>query len=508
MENNLANDISIDKGVNIKEKKKASTFFNVISSTIAGVIIFVCSIYSTQLFAQNLGPYEFGLYSISRRFIATIYVIFSAGLTISITRYIALNKNDKKKQASFTRLALIFIICSACITIICLSIWNSFLSELFLGQKELSHILLACNYLILAYALTSLLGAIYRGYNSILKANITLVLCFGIIPVIIGLFFSKDNSVVNVLKLLGLSTLTVAIIPFLIISINSFKLIIGYKLKEDFKHFKELLKYGLPRVPADFAGALHLIAGPYLALRLGNIEAAGFFSVGQNLLRTVDICSAGVGFVFLPKIAGLLANKETEKIIHWVKILLSFSVQIGLYISLHFYLFIDKITILWLGDAYDKAIPIMQIIIIVVGFYLIIVNLRNVIDAIEHKPVNPINQIIGTSVTLVLSGIVFFVFKDIILLAWSFSLGYICIAMLIIIHLHKKYTISTKIYMFKYLIPINLIIISISYFFKIFLFNHIVYLIIIELLIFSLYIFLLNLIKVEWIKNFKLIYYD
>lgn len=489
--------ILLQKKISDKLKNK-TTLINIIFASFIGILIFICNIYSTKLFAQQLSPYDFGLFSITRRYASTIYVIFSAGLSIGIVRYIALNTSDSLKQSSFVRVGIIFLAFSLGLATLLLYFFNIFFSKILFGDEKFHLLVDNSIYLIIAFTLVSLLSFIYRGYNKIIKANLIQFLCIGLVPVLVGYFFIKGYKLNQVIVNLGIASLCISIIPFIS---TVFKHIIlplkTINLKNDFNNFITLMKYCLPRIPCDFAGVAQTIITPYLALMMGYVEIAGFLSVAQYLLKVIDMCAYGISFVLFPKVAEYLSKNYIEKIKLMVIRLLSFSIHIGIYITLHTYLFIDKIVLLWLGEKYIEAIPIMKIVIFALGFYLIVVNLRNVIDAIEFKAINTLHQLIATGTTLALNLIVFFIFKDVYLLIWGFTIGHIILGLLTMLFLHKKYNLGFNIYQFKLIILLNIVLFILSFIVQKHTSN-LLLIILCETFIFTLYIFILKYHNVKW----------
>lgn len=485
----------------LKHKSKTST--DVVIATITGILILISVIYSTKLFAHNLGPYEFGLYSISRRFIANIFIFYSAGLAIGTTRYLALNKHCKNTQKSFVFVSSLFTMATALLTIGLFNITSEFSSNLLLGSAKFTKLLLSSNYLLLSFAFSSLIVSIYRGYNYILRANIVQLVSFAVIPIVIGLFFSKNHSSIYAIKMIGLFTLGFIVIPFANEFIKSIKPAIKVGLKVNIDNLKELLKYSVPRLPANLAMAGLFTIGPYIVIKMGNVESAGYLTAAQNVLRMADMSAFGVGFVLLPKLSEYAGKNQTKKITDITKLLLSIVSCLGIYLSLHLALLADNITLAWLGKAYYNAIPLMRITLLSIGFYLAYVSLRCVVDAVEFKPINTMNTIISLVLALGTALLVLFTGSSVIYMAVAAAVGFSSLGILTLVYLHKKYNISVKIYKLGYLIPVNMVLLLFSYFIKKLFSDSLILYLVGEVIILLLYVLILKFLKIIFLPNTK-----
>jgi O-antigen/teichoic acid export membrane protein len=77
-------------------------------------------------------------------------------------------------------------------------------------------------------------------------------------------------------------------------------------------------------------------------------------------------------------------------------------IHLSLFIVIQLFIWANEIVLIWLGEDYLLAVPIIQIFLITLCPYLSYVMLRSIIDAVEKKAVNTFNLLISFGITILL----------------------------------------------------------------------------------------------------------
>lgn len=336
------------------------------------------------------------------------------------------------------------------------------------------------------------------------KANILQLLVGAILPLFIAYAFADTKNSAEVLAFIGAGYLI------------SLFVLIAEIVKTKWLSFKEiktslttLLKYGIPRTPGDLAFAGLFTIGPFLASYFGNLKDAGFFVIGQYVFRIMEAAIAAFGLVALPKIAQLLAKGNDEYLKTNIENLLIMIFHIGLFTTIHAFLWSKEILLIWLGPDYLGAVPVMKLLILSLAPYLGYVMLRSVVDAIEVRAINTLNLFVSLSVVVVMSIILEYAGLGIIGLAIGSTIGFATLGILTGSYLMKRYSISFDNFMFYKIVLINsvlaviAIIVKQSFVTAFSQYNLLITGFLIEALLFSLYLYYLYKKDVPWALGIK-----
>lgn len=379
-------------------KTNKSTLFDIYQATFTSLVILGVTLYVLRLLVQGLGPESFGAYALARRIVATIIPFSTLGLTIGLARYVSLKSNSPIEQHAYiiTGIGLISGFTLLIVGVILAA--DSFFTNLLFDNPQLLTLLHATVLLVFAYSLNAILLTIYRGYQQIQRVNLLQIINMAGWPLIVVLIMADRYNASHIIFAMALMPLLTSLILTRFI-VTAFKNLSNKRSR--IRHcVKELFRYGLPRVPGDIALASMFTVGPIVVYRVGLLADAGYFYVSQSLLRLTEVGVVAIGLALLPKIAEFHGKGKTEAIIRHVKYVGGFAFHVGIFASVQLFIFSDVIIMFWFGEEYTPAIPIMRIIILGVGPYLIYATFRSVIDAISIKAVNTLNLLISLLLTI------------------------------------------------------------------------------------------------------------
>jgi len=241
---------------------------------------------------------------------------------------------------------------------------------------------------------------IFRGQFDIRRANIVQALNAGLMPLLV--LSSSGLSVVSATHWIGgLWTLLAAV-----------QLVIGLRQATGPVSpaavgiaARELLAYGLPRVPGEFAlSALFTIPVSMLARRAG-IAAAGQLGFAISLVMLIATAFAPLGVFVLPSVTTRVARRDVTHLRRDVFGMLMVCVA-GAAAGIGILELAAPVVVLYgLGRDFAAAIPVIRFVLMAALPYVCYVVLRNVLDAASTWPYNARNLLLGVGLFSVIAAV-------------------------------------------------------------------------------------------------------
>jgi O-antigen/teichoic acid export membrane protein len=168
------------------------------------------------------------------------------------------------------------------------------------------------------------------------------------------------------------------------------------------QHLGVLLRFGLPRVPGEFA-LVGLFAIPtLLAVRSQGVVAAGQFSAALSILTTASGAFAPVGLVILPRASAQVATGDMAGLRRLVLKILGLGILLATIGVVVGELLIPPFVTWYFGAAFVPAIPIFRTVLLGAVPYAVYILMRSILDALDVKAVNSRNLIITLGVVVIL----------------------------------------------------------------------------------------------------------
>jgi O-antigen/teichoic acid export membrane protein len=203
---------------------------------------------------------------------------------------------------------------------------------------------------------------------------------------------------------------------------------------------KALLKYGLPRIPGDFALAGMVLGAPWLVAQHSNLSEVGHFAIAQTLLIVPGAGLAALAIVLLPYVSERLAVGDIQAVKNNSVRLFHAVIDNSIYFCLHVSIMADHIVGLWVGQSMLGASSLVRILMFSVPFYTTYFVFRSVLDASTTRPITTINLVMAFGVF----AICYYLLMQIkisaaVAAAISLSAGYLVLGLLTFIALIKFY---------------------------------------------------------------------
>ena len=475
----------------------------VVSTTVVSLLVTVSLILTTRVLAQGLGPEEFGIYSLARRFIANIGPLVLLSMGVSLRRYVAMGMGDNDHTryiftAVVTVSSLMIVFAAACWVAGDVITYSIFHDKAHTSALYASVVFIGCSSL---WVVTS---STLFGLDRVGTANLLQIFIGAVFPLVLACGFAGSGSSSQILLYMGLGHLIclISLIPELgKIRLN--------KPADLYAPFVTLFKYGAPRVPGDFLFAGLFSIGPFLAAYFGNIKQAGFFVIAQYVFRVMESAISAFGKVALPKIASLIVQKKFEFLSAQIERLMVMIFHVGLFVTIHLSFWIREIVLVWLGPEYSECILIMRILIVSVSPYLAYVLLRSVVDAIEVKAVNTMNLFVSLGLSAAVSFVLYYLGFKITGLAVGSAVGFGALGILTGLFLIRRYRFSLSGFLIWPAILSNFVFALLVFLFKSFLAEKmdVAYLVAagfcFEIFLFLGYLYYLSTLRVDWLLEIK-----
>jgi len=381
---------------------------------VAEFLVTLCGVLLLKLAASMLGPAGFGEYALGRRVVGLLYLPLIMGLGIAAPRYIAIARGGVLKEyaeSSFAFATLTAGLLPALAVVLVMNIIPDLTSRLIFGSPTLTHMIAPASIALAGITLHTVVYAIYRGRSEMGFANALQVANLGLVP--LGAFVLGPRTAAGVLGTTGLAWLVISgigLLYLLYIERNNWHGSVSVR-----QHLTVLLRFGLPRVPGEFA-LVGLFALPSLiAVRTQGIVIAGQLSAAMSVLTIVSGSFAPVGLVILPRASAQAAAGDIAGVRRLVLRILVGGVLLATGGVLVGELLIPAFIHWYFGPDFVAAIPVFRICLLGAIPYVVYVLMRSILDALDVRPINGRNLMISLAVLVLLC----LIQSGIIWMAWS-----------------------------------------------------------------------------------------
>lgn len=374
------------------------TFFTYGVSILSTLFIYY---FISNFYAES----EFIKFNLSRRAIAIFNVILMLGLTISLPRSVALTKNNHLYKIRITSKLIAALLLILLITILFsffILLFPAFWGNLLWDTNVYSSLLIQMAFYLISMGVYTIIFSFARGLMCFKYANL-ITLWFNLFPLLIVQFLHNIESYY----------LFTTINNFLIALCFTFLLVRKFELKFFFnfpyilKEGKNLLRYGLPRIPGDFSMEGLLSIPVFITAHLRGNVSASYLAFAVSLVSMMTSFLAPISLILLPESAKRIMNKDMEGLKKYIKTLFYIFIPLVFIATIILQLIAKFIVHIYLNVSSDEAVWDIKIISWVFLPYLIYVILRSVIDIAYFKPKNAINSICALIILIITTGIVY-----------------------------------------------------------------------------------------------------
>lgn len=379
--------------------------------------VMASQVVSYKLAAHFLGKQGFSEYAVARRAISTIYPVGLLGLGVALPRYIAISatREEATLQDRFFSATLWCVGPSLVLVFALINLMPSKFAYVIFSNASYRSLTTPISMIIVGLTLHALAYAYFRGHLLMRRANIFQFVNLGIAPPLA--FFLGDRSVAGVLGRIGLFSIAISLIALAFTPWREFA-------SGSTADAKKLLRYGIPRVPGDFAHMALLGLPAFFVAHTVGVQQAGFVAFGVSILSMISAMFSPVGLVLLPKSSLMIATGAISELRGHVLTLVKISIGISGVLTALVFVFAHPLIQLYLGADFGDIARITRIVCLGAIPYSVFLVIRNVLDAFHDDAVTSLLLITSLGV-LALSALPVFAGRanwNVLLLSFLLSL--------------------------------------------------------------------------------------
>jgi O-antigen/teichoic acid export membrane protein len=350
-------------------------------------LVLGCAILTPALVARLGSMEELGAYLLVRRLASAFLAPLTLGMAVALPRFLPRQKSNPETQVRWSLLALTVAGAFALLSAGFMSISSKLISRLLLGSPKMA--VLVCPLAILVFANTvhAVLYGHYRGMLQMKSANALQALNYGILPVL-ALLGLRAAGLAKTIELTGFLMLLASSAFFLPI-LWTF-LSVQCQTAWVREAGRNLLAYGLARVPGFVLSGLLLSLGPIWLAHKATMTDVGLFSLAISFMRMAAAFFAPVGLLALPRLAEALEHGPHPGVQRDLQSLLRTGMLFALFACLQVTVLNHVLLRLWLGSVPPSSRLYFVPLAMTLPFYLAFEVLRNPIDAASTFPYNTV----------------------------------------------------------------------------------------------------------------------
>jgi O-antigen/teichoic acid export membrane protein len=375
--------------------------FDVLTTGLAQVASLAANLILVGAVSRQMGVVVLGEYLLVRRISAWLLSGSQLGLGVALPRQIAHTVEDVQTRARQYFLAAFTMVVAFVASMGLAAALNAGRLAQWLLGSENRGLIYAMVVLLVGTAMQTMVFGYFRGLERVQAANLVGLGGWVVVPLLaLGVAY-KSHSAPMLIGATGLG-LAIGSILWAIPKVAAVR---------DFRcHFvsdaRQLLSYGLPRVPGEIAVGGLLALGPVLVSHYVNIAQNSYLLLGITCMTMAGFAFAPVGIVLLAKISRLLGTGRHRDVNEYVGHLRSAVLQISLVVVVQGLIFARPIVLWWLGPSCLAGVPVIRTVMLAVPAYMYFVALRSVVDAASDVAYNARNVLIALAALIALSAAV------------------------------------------------------------------------------------------------------
>ena len=333
----------------------------------------------TIFLARKFSPSEFGIFSAIIAFIWLVADVCDLGIGSSLSRFLPplLARGERRKTFSFIKTAFVFQMKVTIIVVLAIIIFSSVISGILLRDSRYSVL-----YILSAFGV---LGMIILAFSSfVLSAHKR----FKEVAILNSLSTAAKFVFVLSLFFSGLLNITSAIAVFAFSSFIAYMVALKFfplaflKVREEKDNLKKLLSYSLFVGASRVFSAIGSRLDALMLIPLSSTFEAGIYSAAYKIVFLYTILASSFGMVIAPRLSSY--SKLSEAVSYIKKVIL---VVVGILATMIIMYFIAPWFVVFiLGSKYALSIPVFQLLLIPMAFFIMNIPTVNFLLYTLKKP--------------------------------------------------------------------------------------------------------------------------
>jgi O-antigen/teichoic acid export membrane protein len=374
---------------------------DVVTTGLAQVAILVVNLILVGFISKKMGVVVLGEYLLVKRVSAWLLSGSHLGLGIALPRQIAHTVQDEEMRAKQYFLAALTVVVIFVTSVGLAAVLNARRVAQWCFGSDNRGLVYAMVLLLLGTAVHAMVFGYFRGLQRVQMANLVAVGGLAVMPMLALGATHKMHSAPLLMGATGLGLAVVSVLWALpnIAAVQHFR-----------RHFvsdaRQLLTYGIARIPGDFGMAGLLALGPVLASHYVNMTQNSYLLLGITCLSMAGIAFSPVGIVLLARISHLLGAGRVGAVNEYVGHMRSAVLQLSFVVAVQGLVFARPLVLWWLGPSSVAGVPVIRVVMLAIPAYMYFLALRSVVDAASEVAYNARNVLITLAVLMALSAAV------------------------------------------------------------------------------------------------------
>lgn len=356
----------------------------------------------TSLVGRWAGSRSLSEYLLLRRVLSWLLAGTMVGLTAGLPRYVAqaASSGEEDEQGYFLA-ASICLIGTATLAGGVLILARRGFARWFFGNPQETGLVIALAMLLFGYAIHRSVGGYYRGLLEMVQANVLEMLNAVLLPLAVVLSLIHGQHIGTMMAIIGAAMSIVAAlfsVPLL------YRLRWRAALRTVAPYSRELMRYGLPRIPGEFGAATAMALGPMLAVHYMSMTQVAPLLLGMSLLMVTGYAAGPLASLLLSKVSMMLGRNQLEEVQARMRLLIAAIMETAVFACLQLLVFAGVVVRAWVGPGFQNRMDVIRLELVGIPAYLFFIALRSTIDAASVKAYNTGNILITLAVYAVLIG--------------------------------------------------------------------------------------------------------
>jgi len=365
----------------------------------AEIAVLLSGLLTVSILSRWVGAHALSEYLLLRRVLTWMVASMFLGFATGLPRYVAQARGRRQgdEHMYFVAALICLLPFCGCIAVALVYYRNAFARLLFGGVEETA-LVLALAIMLLGFALHRTVYGYYRGLLSMARANALEVCNLAVMPLIVVVLLHRTRSVALMVDAIGCLT----ILCSALFAMPLLRWVGRIFSRTMLDCSKELLRYGVTRVPGECGAAALTALGPVLAAHFLKLTQVLPLLLGLNILMVTGYAAGPLGVVLLSKVSMMLGQEQHEAVRTRLRFLVTAIIELSVFTCLQLVLFADVAVRAWVGSEYVGQMGVIRLVLLAIPSYLFYMALRSTIDAVTIKPCNTANVSISLALYLVL----------------------------------------------------------------------------------------------------------
>jgi O-antigen/teichoic acid export membrane protein len=372
--------------------RRRSFFSDALQSTAAQAATALLNVASLAIISRRLGEDDLGLYTLERRACALIQPFVLLGVTVATPRFIAVALGRvAEARRSYAVTGGVIVAGMAAVIAAVIAAWPHAVAAAAFGDPGSTDLALALAGFVVAAALYQIVYSIFRGYLRMGRANALELATIGAIPAAVAIAGPTDFVAF-------MWSLTAAMLCATVLAAASAarrrRSSRQGSWRPAWSRARELLAYGLPRTPGDFAVIAPFALAPIAVVHFADPAQAGYASVVLSTLNLVSVVAGPLGVLLLPYVAEEVGRRTVQTRRTWVR-LAEATLDVALGLAALLFLGSRFVVLIWFPGLPAHVVAAQQVVALGIPGYVFYLVFRSYLDAIDVRPLSSVATVAG-----------------------------------------------------------------------------------------------------------------